>query len=171
MRRTLGDKIKAVKAAFAHPKSRDISDAAIADYVGVYRGMVLIYRDRYEADSSTIGRSTFRAGREGRSRNTAPIGKQQSSQTDSLRTRPEYYQAIQRKLDEFERRSLVKIELPKYHATRCAQNLLKSFSYEYLLEVFAEVICLNCERSGCVKNPQPAGSDLIGTSSTRRNQP
>ncbi len=90
LRRTNEDKIRAVKAALAHEKNKCLSDAAIADHVGVHRETVLKYRHETEAHLSKTDKSdtpeltshlsktdksTHRTGRDGRTISTAKIGK------------------------------------------------------------------------------------------------
>ncbi len=81
LRRTNADKLRATHAALAHPKSKDLSDAAIAEYVGVHRQTVHKLRRQLtdnERDLSIIDKSTRRKGRDGRTIKTANIGKPQA---------------------------------------------------------------------------------------------
>jgi hypothetical protein len=90
LRRTRQDVARAVRAALLHPQSGRLSDAAIADHVGVHRETVLKYRHQVEAhlsktdkskraagrsQLSKTGKSAFRTGRDGRTINTARIGR------------------------------------------------------------------------------------------------
>jgi hypothetical protein len=72
LRRSNDDKARAVKAALvARPR---LSDRQIADHVGVHFDTVAKYRAELKA-SGTIGNSDSRTGRDGRTINTANIGK------------------------------------------------------------------------------------------------
>ncbi len=75
LRRTNEDKAQAVKRALEHAKSRNLSDAALAEHVGVRRETVLKYRHELEPDLLKTNKSTSRTGRDGRKINTANIGK------------------------------------------------------------------------------------------------
>jgi len=82
LRRTNSDKERAVKAALAHPKCQGLSDAAIADHVGVHRNTVLHLRRETKAGQSDLHKlckSNERQGRDGRTINTANIGKSRKS--------------------------------------------------------------------------------------------
>ena len=87
IRRSNDDKARAVKAALTHPKSRDLSDAALAEHVGVHRETVLKYRHKQEVDLSKTDKSTTRTGRDGRKINTANIGKRPPKDANSTKKR------------------------------------------------------------------------------------
>jgi hypothetical protein len=72
LRRTNDDKARAVKAALVARPS--MSDRQIADHVGVHFDTVAKYRAELKA-AGTIGNSDSRTGRDGRTINTANIGK------------------------------------------------------------------------------------------------
>jgi hypothetical protein len=78
LRRTNDDKRRAVKAALTHPQSRSLSDAAIADHVGVHRNTVISVRRELgppASDLHKLCKSEARTGRDGRTINTANIGR------------------------------------------------------------------------------------------------
>lgn len=72
LRRSSADKAKAVKAALQHPKGLKMSDGQIATHVGVSDRMVAKYREQLTPKNSE---SAIRTGRDGRTINTAGIGK------------------------------------------------------------------------------------------------
>jgi len=76
LRRTNADKERAVKAALdARP---DLSDRAIADHLGVSPSTIAKYRPTVQVGQSTAlagSKTAIRAGRDGRTINTANIGK------------------------------------------------------------------------------------------------
>lgn len=72
--RTSKDKARAVKAALSHPRSAGMSDEAIADHVGVHRQTVLHFRHSL-VDFRQVNASVQRTGKDGRTINTANIGK------------------------------------------------------------------------------------------------
>lgn len=72
LRRTNEDKQRAVKAALAHPKAASLSNRQIADHVGVDEGTVRNWREKLTAE---VPQSVHRTGRDGRTINTARIGK------------------------------------------------------------------------------------------------
>ena len=74
LRRSNADKARAVKAALKHPEGAGLSDAQIAEHVGVTDKTVAKYRREVEG-TPEIPESTVRTGRDGRTTNTANIGK------------------------------------------------------------------------------------------------
>jgi hypothetical protein len=80
LRRTNEDKQRAAKAALAHPKSFGMSDRMLANYVGVHYNTVLEYRKQINPTitNSDSGKGRPRTGSDGRTINTADIGRKQS---------------------------------------------------------------------------------------------
>jgi hypothetical protein len=74
LRRTNADKAKAVKAALAHPNGAKMSDGAIAEHVGVSQPFVGKHRAAINPTHNGY-QSPARTGRDGRTINTAGIGK------------------------------------------------------------------------------------------------
>lgn len=74
LRRTNEDKQRAVKAALAHPKADGMSDEKIARHCGVSRQTVLQYRHEIKPTCQNHT-SQPRTGSDGRTINTANIGK------------------------------------------------------------------------------------------------
>lgn len=74
LRRTNADKERAVKMALEHPEGAGLSDNKIAELVGVSATTVGKYRSQAEATIQN-GKSTERRGQDGRTINTARIGK------------------------------------------------------------------------------------------------
>jgi hypothetical protein len=74
LRRTNEDKARAVKRALCHPQGAKRSDRDIAAHVGVTAPMVGKYRAQLEA-TCQIGKSSDRIGGDGRTINTAHIGR------------------------------------------------------------------------------------------------
>jgi hypothetical protein len=156
MRRTNEDKVRAVRAALSHPQSKTLSDSAIADHVGVRRETILKYRREIENDllatnksnkeastspapSDTSGKRSLRTGRDGRTINTARIGKTTRRQKCQPRSAAEYYEAKQKGLKVRPPASLIKLELPNNNVQNCAYDLLRFFTFEYLQKVFAHI--------------------------------
>ena len=73
LRRTNGDKHRAVQAALKHPKGAGQSDSQIAKHVGVDHKTVAAWRAKMES-TWEIPKSPKRTGRDGRTINTAKIG-------------------------------------------------------------------------------------------------
>ena len=74
LRRSNADKSRAVKAALQHPHGAEKSDRQIAEHVGVDPMTVGKYRKQMAATVENL-QSTTRTGRDGRTINTAKIGK------------------------------------------------------------------------------------------------
>jgi ParB-like chromosome segregation protein Spo0J len=74
LRRSIEDKKRAVEMALEHPKGRNFSDRGIAELVGVSATMVAKYRKEAKPTAKD-GQSTKRVGRDGRTINTAKIGR------------------------------------------------------------------------------------------------
>lgn len=74
LQRSNADKRQAVRAALEHPKASGLSDRQIAEHCGVSHNMISEYR---ESIQPTVigGQSTLRTGRDGRTIDTARIGK------------------------------------------------------------------------------------------------
>lgn len=77
VRRTNPDKVRAVKAALAHPAAKGKSNVEIAEHCGVDEKTVRKYRPKDL--TSEIPKSRLRKGRDGRTINTAGIGKHPAS--------------------------------------------------------------------------------------------
>lgn len=82
LRRTHQDIARAVRAALMHPKGADLSDRQIALHVGVTPPTVGKYRQELAATAKNL-RSPLRTGRDGRTINTAKIGKRPSKPAES----------------------------------------------------------------------------------------
>jgi hypothetical protein len=76
LRRMPGDRIRAIIAALRHPEAANKSDREIAAHVGCHRETVAKYRKQIEV-TSTSRKPASRVGRDGRTINTANIGKKQ----------------------------------------------------------------------------------------------
>lgn len=74
LHRSNADKQKAVKAALLHPNGAKLSDGQIAEWVGVSVAMVGKHRKQLEPTIKDL-ELPARTGRDGRTRNTANIGK------------------------------------------------------------------------------------------------
>jgi hypothetical protein len=79
LRRTNDDKKRAVIAALSHPKGTEMSDNQIAAHCGVGQPTVSRYRAELETTYSK-NKSPIRTGKDGRTYNTANIGKKKKPQ-------------------------------------------------------------------------------------------
>jgi transposase len=96
LRRTNADKEKAVLAALAHPKAEGLSNVQIAAHCGVSEATVRAYRKEAES-TSQIAKSTIRTGKDGRTINTANIGKRTAPPRRRVFTESEYEQYTREK--------------------------------------------------------------------------
>lgn len=85
--RSTADKQKAVIQALKHPNGEKKSDSQIAAHVGVAIPTVSRHRKQLES-TLTILKSPERAGRDGRTINTANIGKSRPGRATGLPSRP-----------------------------------------------------------------------------------
>jgi hypothetical protein len=87
LRRTNEDKERVVKAALQHPKAVQLSSRQMAEHCGVSEFMIRKYRDRATAiesqstpaNSQPSDHTRKRKGRDGRTINTAKIGKEKKN--------------------------------------------------------------------------------------------
>jgi hypothetical protein len=84
--RTPEDRVRAIKAALMHPAGRSKSNREIADHVGCHFETVAKYRNELET-KATIGKTDSRTGRDGRTINTAKIGKNPERCTPSRKAK------------------------------------------------------------------------------------
>jgi hypothetical protein len=97
-------------------------------------------------------RDHLRTGRDGRTINTANIGKGSHRKAQKPRSPAEFMEA-RRNGYRGRLSSMVKLELPNNHVYNCAYDLLRHFTFEYLQKVFQEVI--NIHQEGLEKeNPE-----------------
>ena len=82
LRRTNDDKQRAVKAALMHPKGVGMSDGSIAKHVGVSQHTVSAWRQKL-VSTQKISESKSRTGTDGRTINTARIGKRPESEASA----------------------------------------------------------------------------------------
>ena len=138
------DKVRAVRTALQHPKGAKSSDSAIAKHVGVSQPFVGKVRSELAVTYNGY-KSTARTGRDGRTIDTAKIGKRQRRKTQKPRSAAEFLEA---RRNGFSGRptSLVKLELPNNHVHNCAYDLLRHFTFEYLQKVFQEINHIHHER-------------------------
>ncbi len=77
LRRTADDKLRAVKAALLHPKSKEFSDRKLARHVGVHYNTVADYRKQLTITKGDSG-SVERTCQDGRTIDVSNIGKRRS---------------------------------------------------------------------------------------------
>ena len=173
VRRTNPDKERAVRAALKHPKSAGLSNCQIAEHCGVDEKTVRKYRRQpgatseipKSADTSSVtsrepkpdppGRASTveggprrRTGRDGRTINTANIGKNRRRKTQKAHKPRSPAEFMEARRNGYRGRvsSMVKLEIPNNHVHNCAYDLLRHFTFEYLQKVFQEVINIHQER-------------------------
>jgi hypothetical protein len=153
LRRTPQDRTRAIKAALRHPNGTQRSDREIAAHVGVSPSTVAKHRAEMASTVQT-GQSAettanpaeaapatvrLRTGRDGRTINTARIGKSPRRKAHRPRSPAELVEA---RKNGYRGRlpSMVKLELPNNHVHNCAYDLLRYFTFEYLQKVFQEIV-------------------------------
>ena len=142
LRRSNGDKIRAVKAALAHPKCQGLSDAAIADHVGVHRETILKHRRQTESDLSMIDKSTPRTGRDGRTINTAKIGKHSSNKAKGKTSRKGIRiskDAAAPVLGHSLPNPMISLSLPPNNPVMAAATIFKLFDTTFVRNLIAEL--------------------------------
>ena len=165
IRRSNEDKQRAVTMALGHPNAAGKSNVQIAEHCGVSEFMVRKHRtpstsiksksnssatellpSTDQPTSSEIPKSRPRKGRDGRTINTAKIGKTRGGRSPQPRSAAEYADARRAGLKVRRPDSLIKLELPNNNVTNCAYDLLQYFTFKYLQKVFVEIVRLNQER-------------------------
>ena len=86
-----------------------------------------------------------RTGRDGRTINTARIGKGTGRKAQKPRSPAEFVEARKNGYRGHPS-SMVKLELPNNHVHNCAYDLLRHFTFEYLQKVFQEIVHIHQER-------------------------
>ena len=126
LRRTNKDKARAVKAALQHPKGVGKSDRQIGEHVGVHFNTVFNYRKALE-QAGTIGQSDSRTGRDGRTINTANIGRQPGSRKIATA-----HETQSRQLDGSKPCPTVFLQLPANNPQTAAATLRQMFSRPFI---------------------------------------
>lgn len=101
-----------------------------------------------ESPAARSAASRPRKGRDGRTINTAKIGRSQHKPRSSAE-----FAAAKRDGYQGQHRSLIKLALPNNHVYNCAFDLLQHFAFEYLEKVFQEVINIHQQRSAKEVSP------------------
>jgi len=169
LRRTNEDKAQAVKRALVHPKSSGMSDAALADHVGVHRNTVLKVRREMSADAShlhkmcksetessgngstaqqaTTDPSTTmrqpevrpRTGRDGRTINTAKIGRRTPRSPKPRRGNVPDRNAYKPRLGHSRPCPMIPLSLPLNNPTVAAATLWQEFPVSFI-EALVELL-------------------------------
>jgi hypothetical protein len=141
LRRSNPDKARAVRAALLHPKGSTASDRQIAEHVGVHFDTVTKYRRQLE-DGGTIGKSDSRTGRDGRTINTAHIGKHSSEKNNrNGRSKPA---AISRNartpvLGHSEPCPMIPLQFSPNNPQTAAATLIQKFAREFVQALVREL--------------------------------
>jgi len=98
------------------------------------------------SDLPETDKSTRRTGRDGRTIDTAKIGRSHHRNRQKPRSPAEFAQA---RRDGYRGRltSDVKLTLPNNHVYNCAFDLLRHFTFEYLQKVFQEIVNIHQQQS------------------------
>jgi hypothetical protein len=88
LRRSNGDKAKAVKAALRHPKGPGTTDSKLAEHCGVSMPTVSKYRAELES-ASKILKVTTREGKDGKTYDTTNIGKTKPKPAEPVDEEPD----------------------------------------------------------------------------------
>lgn len=148
LRRTNEDKQRAVRAALSHPLSRKLSNRQIAEHCGVDHVTVRKYREveknatveiqqSREPNDPTADGQRMRTGRDGRTINTANIGRRQESGGSSQKPRtrlPIHQPRIAPSLME----KMTALSLP-HNPVMGAMTLIECFSVDYLRVLVEEI--------------------------------
>jgi hypothetical protein len=142
LRRTNEDKLRATRAALAHANSKGVSDAALADYVGVHRQTVQKLRHELtpsKADLSIIDKSIPRKGCDGRTINTSKIGKNPKSKTKrkkGIRISPDAAPPV---LGHSLPNPVISLNLPPTNPVIAAATIFKLFDVNFVRTLIAEL--------------------------------
>ncbi len=142
LRRTNEDKLQATRAALAHPNSKGVSDAALADYVGVHRQTVQKLRHELapaERDLSIIDKSTPRRGRDGRTIHTARIGGKRKGVVDLKPSRCTASRTAQPGSAPVSMNKMTTLSMPP-NPVMGAKMLIEVFDADYLRTLVKEIL-------------------------------
>jgi hypothetical protein len=130
-RRTTNDIGRAVLAALQHPQSKALSDESIAQHVGCHRITVQRCLKRLEeptCSSATSQRPTHRTGKDGRTINTANIGKSRKRQGSERKSRLKVHLPVRTSCPV---EPLTTVNLP-HNPVMGARTLLAVFPLDYV---------------------------------------
>ena len=155
LRRNPEDKERAVKAALGHPKCQGLSDAAIAEHIGVHRNTVLKIRRKFGGSdlhtvcksndvtpTSEAPKSQPRTGRDGRTINIAGIGKHPASKAKRKtgkkgnRISPDAAMPV---LGHSLPNPMISLSLPPNNPVIAAATIFKLFNTDFVRTLVAEL--------------------------------
>lgn len=141
LRRTNEDKERAVLAALNHPKSSGLSDAAIAEHVGVHRNTVLRLRGKIGKkqgpDLHILCKSEKRTGRDGRTIDTSRIGKhKKNSARNRRKLSPKAAMPV---LGHSLPNPMISLSLPPANPVIAAATIFKLFDTSFVRTLVAEL--------------------------------
>ena len=168
LRRTREDLKRAIKAALRHPEAANHSDSELAEHIGISHSTVAKYRAELGATCQNgksfrqAGKNSksppvaqqsqhaadqprLRTGRDGRTINTAKIGRSPNPKALKPRSPAEFVEA-RRNGYRGQPPSMVKLELPNNNVHNCAFDLLEHFTFQYLEKVFQEITVIHSQR-------------------------
>lgn len=149
LRRTREDRVRAIKAALRHPEGAKRSDNDIARHVGVSDKTVAKYRAEMES-TSEIPKSSGRAdeqsatqpaasrprkGRDGRTINTAEIGKGKSKRRE-VKISP---RAIMPKLGHSPPNPMIPLQFSPRNPHTAAATLIREFTREWVEQLIQDL--------------------------------
>ncbi len=139
--RTIEDRKRAIKSALQHPQGEKRSDSEIAKHVGVSHTTVAKYRAELES-TCQIGKSPDRTGCDGRTINTAKIGKDRHSAKRSLHNGAQRssLKPLQPTIAPSVMEQMTALSLP-HNPVMGARALLSVFDKDYLRILVDELIC------------------------------
>ena len=137
LRRTNRDKERAVRAALSHAKGPALSDRQISEHVGVHYNTVVKYRQKLQG-AGTITNCDSRTGRDGRTIETANIGRKPRRVANGKPSRhmASLIQKPTRSPSPVEK--MTAVSLP-HNPAMGARTLIEVFDCDYLRALVAEV--------------------------------
>ena len=137
LRRTNEDKARAVKSALRHPRAEGRSNHHIAEHCGVSEAMV---RKRRNSATAHESQSRLRTGRDGRTINTANIGKRTGKgkkwRCQGVELSPEAHMP---KLGHSPPNPMIPLQFSPNNARTAAATLIREFSRQWVESLIQEL--------------------------------
>ena len=151
------DKQRAVRAAMEHPKSAQLSNRQLAEHCGVSEITIRRHRGQ-DQSTATMSQSTPRTGRDGRTINTANIGKPRGTVVRRTAPRGTARDAFMPVRGHSNPPPMVGLSLPRNNPDLAASTLIELFDRSWLA-VLVERVAKHLNDQSEPKTPEETADD------------